>query len=333
MANLFYAAACQTDFECPTDRKQIDERTRCMCQIAENAIVGYEPFFDIRLLAFPEFAHAAPIFDTVEKLRDRLAVPVPNEHTTRYEDLCRKYGCYIQTGSFLEIDPKYPDAVFNTTCLVGPGGVLSKYRKVNPWIPWELHASPHDIVDYAEDPFPVVETEIGKLGVAICYDWLFPESIRQIAFSGAEIIVRVSAYMDPWGATAPMDWWTLFNRARAAENTVYVVAANQGASLAHYPPFSWPGGSMVVDYDGRILAQADPGPGEKVVVAPIDLATLRAERERRIGHDMRSHLRSEAYGYLGQPWFPAATPDQHPLTNQGIRDRIDQGRQRTGDKP
>ena len=41
---------------------------------------------------------------------------------------------------------------------------------------------------------------------------------------------------------------------------------------------------MVVDFDGRILAQADPGPGEKIVVGPIDLAALRAERERRGGH-------------------------------------------------
>ena len=89
---------------------------------------------------------------------------------------------------------------------------------------------------YVDDPFPVAETELGRIGVAICYDWLFPETIRQIAFNGAEIIIRVSAYMDPWGATPPMDWWTLFNRARAAENTVYVVAANQGASLAGYPP-------------------------------------------------------------------------------------------------
>jgi predicted amidohydrolase len=198
--------------------------------------------------------------------------------------------------------------------------VLSKYRKVNPWIPWELHASPHDIRDYAADPFPVVDTEIGRLGVAICYDWLFPEAIRQIAFNGAEVIIRVSAYMDPWGATPPMDWWTLFNRARAVENTAYVVAANQGASLRNYPPFSWPGGSMLVDFDGRILAQADPGPGEKVVVAPVDIGALRAERERRSGHDMRAHLRSEMYPYLRQGRLPPAA--EHPITSEQMGRRI-----------
>ncbi len=330
---MYYAAACQTAFDCPADRTTIRERAKRMGEIVEQTITGYEPFFDVRLLAFPEFAHAAPIYDEVAKLRDRLAVPVPNEHTDRYEKLAKQYGCYIQTGSFLESDPAWPDVVFNTTVLVGPTGILSKYRKVNPWIPWEIHASPHDLEDYRDEVFPVVETELGVLGVAICYDWLFPETIRQIAFNGAEVIVRVSAYMDPWGATPPMDWWTLFNRARAAENTAYVVAANQGAPMTGYPPFSWPGGSMVVDYDGRILAQADPGPGEKVVVAPVDIEALRAERDRRVGHDMRAHLRSEIHPYLGRRWLAPAGPDDHPLCGDDIRDRVEAAKQRlTGDE-
>lgn len=322
MTSIYYAAACQTAFDCPSTRAEIADRTARMCAIAENIILGYEPFFDVRLLVFPEFAHAAPIYDGVAKLRERLAVKLPNEHTDRYAALCRKHGCYIQTGSFIEIDDAYPDVVFNATMLVGPDGVLTKYRKVNPWIPWELHASPHDIPGYQEDPFPIARTEIGNLGVAICYDWLFPETIREIAFRGAEVIIRVSAYMDPWGATPPMDWWTLFNRARAAENTAYVVAANQGASLAQYPPFSWPGGSMVVDYDGRVLAQADAGEGEKVVVAPIDIDALRDERARRIGHDTRAHLRSELHTYMKQPHLAPAAGGEHPLTGDSIRQRI-----------
>lgn len=325
---MFYSAACQTAFECPTHRDQIGDRVKKMCKIAEQTVVGYEPFFDVRLLVFPEFAHAAPIYQSVAELRDQLAIPIPNEHTDAYEALCHKYGCFIQTGTFLEANPDFPEVVFNTTVLIGPGGVLSTYRKVNPWIPWEIHASPHDVPELTDEVFPVVETEIGRIGVAICYDWLFPETIRQIAFNGAEIICRVSAYMDPWGATPPMDWWTLFNRARAAENTAFVVAANQGASLSQYPPFSWPGGSMVVDYDGRILAQADPGEGEKVVVAPIDIRALRDERERRIGHDMRAHLRSEVHDYLRSTHFPAA--DDHPISVQSVRSRIGKGRKNTG---
>ena len=304
------------------------ERTRRMCDLAEYAIAGYAPLGDVRLLVFPEFAHAAPIYDSVAKLRDRLAVAVPNEHVDRYAAVCRKHGCYIQTGTFIEADPRWPEVLFNTTALVGPGGMLARYRKINPWLPWELHASPHDLPEYADDPFPVVETEVGRLAAAICYDWLFPETIRQLALSGAEVLLRVSAYMDPWGATPPMDWWTLFNRARAVENTCYVVAANQGASLGNYAPFSWPGGSMLVDYDGRILAQADPGPGEKIVVGPIDLAALRAERARRRLHDMRGHLRSEIHTYLRRPYLPPA--EGHPLSAPQIERRIAQGKQAAG---
>ena len=74
-----------------------------MAEIVEQTIIGYEPFFDVRLLAFPEFAHAVPAYPTVAELRRRLAVPVPSEHTDAYERLARKHGCYIQTGSFLRM--------------------------------------------------------------------------------------------------------------------------------------------------------------------------------------------------------------------------------------
>ena len=299
----YLAAACQTDFPCPKDRKEIGARVRRMVAVIEQTVAGYAPFGDVRLLAFPEFAHAAPVYPTAKQLLARLAVPIPNEHTDAYHRVAKKLGVHVQTGTFLERDDRFPGAVFNTTCLVGPAGILSRYRKVNPWLPWEVHTSPHDLADYPDEPFPVVATELGHLGCAICYDWLFPEVLRQLAANGAEVLVRVSAYMDPWGATAPTDWWTVVNRARALENTAYVVAANQAASLAHYPPFSWPGGSMVVDFDGRILAQADPGPGEKVVVAPIDLDALRAERARRTGHQMLAHLRTEAYPVYRTPRF------------------------------
>jgi predicted amidohydrolase len=323
----YYAAACQTDLPNPRDRSGIARQVNHMLALIERAVVGYAPFFPVRLVAFPEFAHAAPIYPTAAELLDRLAVPIPNEHTDRYRDQARAHGVFIQTGTFLERDDRYPGAVFNTTCLIGPEGLLARYRKVHPWIPWEVHASPHDLPGYAEDLFPVVETEIGRLGAATCYDWLFPECIRQLALKGAEVLVRVSAYMDPWGATPPMDWWTLINRCRALENLAYVVAANQGASAGHYPPFSWPGGSMVVDYDGRILAQADPGPGEKIVVGPIDLAALRAERQRRRGHDMLAHLRTEVYSEYRRAIYPAGL-GAGGLTVEGNEKAIAAGKRR-----
>ncbi|HEX5759997.1 MAG TPA: nitrilase-related carbon-nitrogen hydrolase [Thermoanaerobaculia bacterium] len=300
----YAAAACQVDFGNPADRSGIAAHTDRMLAMVTQAVEGYSPFLPVKLVVFPEFAHAAPVYPTARELLEKLAVPVPNEHTERYRDKAREYGVWIQTGTFLERDDRWPGVVFNTTCLVGPEGVLTKYRKVNPWIPWEVHASPHDLPGYDEEMFPVARTPIGNLGAAICYDWLFPEALRQLAANGAEVLIRVSAYMDPWGATAPMDWWTVVNRCRALENVAYVVAANQAASLAHYPPFSWPGGSMVVDFEGRVLAQADPGPGEKIVVAPVDVAALRHERATRKGHQTLGHLRTECYPMYRRSFYP-----------------------------
>jgi len=327
----FGVAACQTDFENPTDRREIGSRVDRMIATVRQTVEGYGPFCDVKLLAFPEFAHAAPAHPTAKDLLRHLTVEVPNEHTARYEEVAKELGVWIQTGSFLEEDADWPGAVFNTTCLIGPEGLLYRYRKTHPWIPFEVHASPHDLEGYEEEPFPVAETPIGRIGTAVCYDWLFPEAIRMLALNGAEILVRVSAYMDPWGATAPMDWWTVVNRCRALENTAYVVASNQGASGGKFPPFTWPGGSMVVDYDGRILAQADPGPGAKVVVSEIDLATLRAARERRTGHDMRSHLRTELYGGYRRPVYPAGTMNDRPdHTFEEQEERIREARRRAG---
>ena len=296
MEHIRYSVAtCQTDLPNPTDRSQMHLNTTRMLEMVDSAVTGSMPFLPVRLVVFPEFAHAAPVYQTVAELRKKLTVPIPNEHTEKLTAKAREHNVYIQTGTMLEEDPKYPAAVFNTSCLIGPAGVLCKYRKVNPWIPFEVHTSPHDIPDYDEEFFPVADTSIGRLGCAICYDWLFPEVLRQLTANGAEVLIRVSAYMDPWGATEPMAWWTIINRARALENLSYVVAANQGASLRHYPPYSWPGGSQVVDFDGRLLAEASPGPGERIVVAPLDISALRHERQSRIGHHMPAQLRTEAY--------------------------------------
>jgi len=315
----YAAAACQTDLPNPVERRQMGANTERMLWMIDQALAGAAPFLPVRLVVFPEFAHAAPLFVTAAELLEKLAVEVPNEHTDRIAAKARAHGLYVQTGSMLERDPRWPGHVFNTTCLIGPEGVLYKYRKVNTWLPYEVQTSPHDLPGYDTPLFPVADTEIGRLGCAICYDWLFPEAMRQLAASGAEVLIRVSAYMDPWGATEPMDWWTLVNRCRALENTAFVVAANQGASLRHYPPYSWPGGSMVVDFDGRVLAQASPGPGERIVVAPIDITALRHERSVRTGHQMLAHLRTEAYPVYSMHRYPPRSAAGAPSYEENLQ--------------
>jgi formamidase len=328
----YSAAACQTDMANPLDRRQMKKNTDRILQMIDSAVAGAAPFLPVKLIVFPEFAHAAPVFPTLKELREKLAVEIPNEHTARLQEKAREYGVYIQSGSFLEIDRKYPDHVFNTTCLIGAEGILYKYRKVNTWIPYEVHSSPHDIEGYEEELFPVAETEIGRIGAAICYDWIFPEALRQLAANGAEILIRVSAYMDPWNATEPMDWWTVVNRCRALENMCYVVASNQAASLRHYPPYSWSGGSMIVDFEGRILAKASEGAGEKIVVAPVDVSALRHERETRRGHQLLAHLRTEAYPVYQKHFYPPPISDEDDALSYEKNNRlIDEAKLRLSD--
>src|SRR5713101_4626489 len=127
----YWAAACQTDLPNPKTRDGIGRQVNHMLAMIDRAVTGYAPFAPVRLVAFPEFGHAAPIYETVEELLDRLAVPIPNEHTDRYRVKAREHGIFIQTASFLEKDERYPGHVFNTTCLIGPEGLLTRYRKVH----------------------------------------------------------------------------------------------------------------------------------------------------------------------------------------------------------
>src|SRR6476620_2391178 len=120
----YSAAACQTDFTNPLDRPQMRANTDRMLSMIDSAVAGSAPFLPVRLVVFPEFAHAAPVFPTVAELLEKLAVQIPNEHTGRLQQKAREYDIYIQSGSMLEVDPRWPGVVFNATCLIGPQGIL-----------------------------------------------------------------------------------------------------------------------------------------------------------------------------------------------------------------
>jgi hypothetical protein len=86
---------------------------------------------------------------------------------------------------------------------------------------------------------------------------------------------------------------------------------------------------MIVDYDGRLLSQADPGPGEKIVVGPLDVTALRVERERRGGHHMLAHLRMEAYRAYARAVYPGGLTEGHrPPTLAGNERAIAEGKRR-----
>src|SRR5687767_11976707 len=109
----YSVAACQTDLPNPVERRQMRGNTDRMLSMVDSAVAGSAPFLPVRLVVFPEFAHAAPVFVSAAELLEKLAVPIPNEHTDRLAEKARQHDVYIQSGSMLEVDAGWPGVVFN----------------------------------------------------------------------------------------------------------------------------------------------------------------------------------------------------------------------------
>src|SRR5258706_5509279 len=95
----YSVAACQTDLPNPVERGAMRANTDRMLSMIDSAVIGSAPFLPVRLVVFPEFAHAAPVFPTVWELIAKLALQIPNEHTERLQRKAREYEIYIQRGA------------------------------------------------------------------------------------------------------------------------------------------------------------------------------------------------------------------------------------------
>ena len=101
MEHIRYSvAACQTDLPNPIERRQMRANTDRMVSMIDSAVEGSAPFLPVGLVVFPEFAHCAPVFQTVADLIEKLAIPIPNEHTERLEQKA-KHGTHQVFSSSL----------------------------------------------------------------------------------------------------------------------------------------------------------------------------------------------------------------------------------------
>ncbi len=117
----------------------------------------------------------------------------------------------------------------------------------------------------------VVDTPVGRLGLAVCYDLRFPELFRQLLSRGADWFCLPSAFTAPTGRAH----WEVLLRARAIENLCHVVAPAQ--SGFHENGRETHGDSMIVDCWGRVLARLPRGTG--TVTAELDFARQRDVRQ------------------------------------------------------
>lgn len=191
----------------------------------------------------------------------KVAETIPGMTTDRLTDIAKRYGVYI-AGGMIEKGPAKP---FNSCVVVSPRGVVGSYRKVH------LFADENESFAPGDAPL-IIDTPVGRVGVTICFDLMFPEYIRGLVLEGAQIILN-STFWFSVPATEPWGWshnqTTALAMTRALENNVFVAMACRTGDEGAFHGF---GHSCIVGPSGKLLAAA--GTEECVVKADLRLEDI-----------------------------------------------------------
>ncbi|MCX8129988.1 MAG: carbon-nitrogen hydrolase family protein [Clostridia bacterium] len=257
MKERFKLAVCQ--MEVTEDKKENIKKAVCLIkEAAENKaelVVLPEMFncpYDNKM--FPIFAEELDGGETVTALKEAAA----------------QAGVYVAAGSIPESSE---NKIYNTSIIFDKkGSIIAKHRKMHLFdinIPGKIVFKESDILAPG-DEVTVVDTELCKLGIAICYDMRFPELFRIMALKGAELVLVPGAFNM---VTGPAHWESLI-RIRAVDNQVYVAAASPARNInSGYVAY---GNSMIAEPWGNIISRTDER--ESIIYADIDSAHMEKVR-------------------------------------------------------
>jgi predicted amidohydrolase len=237
------------------NRAAAEEWTRAAARAGATLVVLPEMF---NVLGEPEVLRAG-------------AEPLDGPSLRWARALAEELGVWLVAGSFIE-RVAGQERLHNTSCLVGPDGKLhATYRKIHLFdadVPGAAMRESDTVAPGGE----AVAAEAGgvRLGLSVCYDLRFPELFRLLALDGCRVVALASAFTERTGR----DHWEVLVRARAIEDQVFVVAANQVGQSS--PRLRWFGRSMIVDPWGVVLAQAPDR--ETFITADLDFAAQDATR-------------------------------------------------------
>ena len=211
------------------------------------------------LAIFPELSLSGYV------VRDQLyelAETIPGPTVEKIEALAKKTGMHIIFG-MPELSEKTQATIFNTAVFVGPQGLIGKYRK--------MYLPTHSVFEekrYFRPGYQTAsfQTELGNIGLCICYDIFFPEVLRLTRLKGAQLIVCISA-----SPAVRRSYFETLTCARAIENTAYLAYVNL-AGVQDGLQF-W-GGSRLVSPSGDVLAKAKYDE-EDFVICDVDYDDLR----------------------------------------------------------
>lgn len=214
-----------------------------------------------QLAVLPELHLSAPP-STLEEhsgYAREVAVEIPGPLTEALGRIAAESEIWLVPGSVYELASD--GRVHNTAVVLAPDGELvASYRKVFPWQPHETCAPGEEFVTF---DIP----EVGRVGLAICYDGSFPETFRQLAWMGAELILQVNLT-----TTSDREQELVMARANAIFNQLYVVSLNTASPAGV-------GRSLIADPEG--LVRVASGAGEEMLTDVLDLEAV--ERVRRFG--------------------------------------------------
>ncbi len=211
------------------------------------------------LVIFPELSVTGYV------LRDQiyeLAETIPGQSTNILEKLAGKTGTHIVFG-LPELSDKTQATIYNAAVLVGPDGFIGKYRK--------MYLPTHSVFEEKRYFRPgyqtaVFETELGKIGLIICYDIFFPEVSRLTRLKGARLIICISA--------SPVTRRTFFETlttARAIENTAFLAYVNL-VGIENGLQF-W-GGSRLIGPNGKVVAKTKYDK-EDLMIGEVDYSDIK----------------------------------------------------------
>ncbi len=210
-------------------------------------------------------------------LAQEVAVEADGSTTAALKSICQEYAIALAYG-YIE---RAAGALFNTVQVIdATGTIVSHYRKTHLWGDLDRN------LFKAGDAFaPAFELDGWRLGLLICYDIEFPETVRHLALAGCELVLAPTALMTPWSFVADH-----VTKVRAAENQLYLAYANY-CGPEH--DIEYVGHSCIVSPDGTDLTRAGADP-------QLLMATLTREAISAIRQDLPYHRdrRPELYRAL-----------------------------------
>ncbi|MFO8018309.1 MAG: nitrilase-related carbon-nitrogen hydrolase [Promethearchaeia archaeon] len=190
------------------------------------------------LLVLPELFATGYTFISKEEAQE-MAEPLNGKTSKFLQQIAEKTSSII-IGGFIEKDG---NKLYNSSLMVSQDKVFGSYRKIHLYNKEKLWFSP------GNRPFQIYETNKMKIGMMICFDWLFPESIRSLALLGADVIAHSANLVLPYCQNAM--------KVRCLENRVFAVTANRiGREQRGEDDFTFTGESQITDYKGEVLSAA-----------------------------------------------------------------------------